>query len=82
MENHSFEYTYSARRQQEVEEIRKKYLPQEEDKMEELRKLHSIPTQKAQAASISLGVIGTLMLGTGRKSEQYWVTLPWCSEFW
>lgn len=50
--------------------------------MEELRKLHSIPTQKAQAASISLGVIGTLMLGTGRKSEQYWVTLPWCSEFW
>ena len=65
MENNSFEYTYSAQRQQEVEEIRKAYLPKEEDKMEQLRKLHSIPTQKAQAASIAVGVIGALILGTG-----------------
>ena len=65
MENHSFEYTYSAQRQQEVEEIRKAYLPKEEDKMEQLRKLHSIPTQKAQSASIAVGVIGALILGTG-----------------
>ena len=65
MENHSFEYTYSAQRQQEVEEIRKAYLPKEEDKMEQLRKLHSIPTQKAQSASIAVGVIGALIFGTG-----------------
>ena len=65
MEINSFEYTYSAQRQQEVEEIRKTYLPKEEDKMEQLRKLHSIPTQKAQAASIAVGVIGALILGTG-----------------
>ena len=65
MENHSFEYTYSAQRQQEVEEIRKAYLPKEEDKMAELRKLHAIPTQKAQAASLAVGVIGALILGTG-----------------
>lgn len=65
MENNSFEYTYSAQRKQEVEEIRKKYLPKEEDKMEKLRKLHSIPTQKAQAASIAIGIIGALILGTG-----------------
>ena len=65
MENNSFEYTYSAQRQQEVEEIRKAYLPKEEDKMEKLRKLHSIPTQKAQSASIAVGVIGALVLGTG-----------------
>ena len=65
MEHHTFEYTYSARRQQEVEEIRKAYLPKEEDKMEKLRKLHSIPTQKAQSASIAVGVIGALILGTG-----------------
>jgi len=65
MENHSFEYTYSAQRQKEVEEIRKVYLPKEEDKMEQLRKLHSIPTQKAQSASIAVGVIGALILGTG-----------------
>ena len=65
MENHSFEYTYSAERQQEIEAIRKKYLPKEEDKMEQLRRLHSIPTEKAQAASIAIGVLGTLILGTG-----------------
>ena len=63
--NQSFEYTYSAQRQQEVEEIRKAYLPKEEDKMAELRRLHAIPTQKAQAASIAAGVIGALILGTG-----------------
>jgi len=65
MENHAFEYTYSAQRQQEVEEIRKAYLPQEEDKLAELRKLHALPTQKAQTASISLGMMGALILGAG-----------------
>ncbi len=65
MDNHSFEYTYSAERQNEIEAIRKKYLPKEEDKMETLRRLHSIPTQKAQAASIAIGVLGALILGTG-----------------
>ena len=65
MDDHSFEYTYSAQRQQEVEEIRKAYLPKQEDKIDQLRKLHALPTQKAQAASIALGVIGALILGTG-----------------
>ena len=65
MDNNSFEYTYSAERQKEVEDIRKKYLPKEENKMEQLRKLHTVPTQKAQAASIAVGVIGSLIMGTG-----------------
>lgn len=63
--NQSFEYTYSAQQQREIEAIRKKYLPSQEDKMERLRRLHNSATQKAQAASIALGVIGTLVLGTG-----------------
>ena len=67
MENkdETFTYTYSAAQQQEVESIRKKYLPKEEDKMEQLRKLHNSATKKAQAWSIALGVIGALILGTG-----------------
>ena len=65
MDNHSFEYTYSAEQQKEVEAIRKKYLPKEEDKMEQLRKLHAIPTQKAQAASLAVGIVGALIMGTG-----------------
>ena len=66
MENNDrFSYTYSAAQQQEVEEIRKKYLPKEEDKMAELRRLHHSATQKAQAWSIALGTVGTLIMGTG-----------------
>ena len=34
----SFHYTYSAKQQEEIQSIRKKYLPQE-DKMEQLRRL-------------------------------------------
>ena len=63
--NESFSYTYSAEQQQEIENIRKKYLPQEENKMEQLRKLHNSATQKAQAYAIAIGVIGALILGTG-----------------
>lgn len=66
MENkEGFSFTYSAQQQKEIEEIRKKYLPREENKMEQLRKLHAIPTQKAQATSIAVGVIGALIMGTG-----------------
>ena len=60
-----FSFTYSAQQQKEVEAIRKKYLPQEETKIDQLRRLHSVPTKKAQAASIAVGVIGALILGTG-----------------
>lgn len=66
MENkEGFHFTYSAAQQQEIETIRKKYLPQEEDKMEQLRKLHNSTSRKAQGWSIALGVIGALILGTG-----------------
>ena len=66
MENkEGFSFTYSADRQKDVEAIRKKYLPQEADKMEQLRRLHAIPTQKAQATSLAVGVAGALIMGTG-----------------
>ena len=63
MENNFFEYTYSAQQQKEVEAIRRKYLPREENKMEQLRRLDQSVIQKAQARSISLGIIGALLLG-------------------
>lgn len=66
MENkEGFSFTYSAEQQKEIEAIRKKYLPKEADKMQQLRKLHAIPTQKAQAWAIAVGVIGALIMGTG-----------------
>ena len=33
--------------------------------MEQLRRLHAVPTQKAQSASLAAGIIGALILGTG-----------------
>ncbi len=66
MENkEGFSFTYSAEQQKEIEAIRKKYLPKEADKMEQLRKLHAVPTQKAQAVSLAVGIIGALIMGTG-----------------
>lgn len=61
----TFQYTYNAAEQAEVEAIRKKYLPAEENKMEQLRKLHNSASQKARACAITLGVIGALILGMG-----------------
>ena len=66
MENKvGFSFTYSAEQQKEIEAIRNKYLPKEADKMEQLRRLHAIPTQKAQASSLAVGVVGALIMGTG-----------------
>ena len=69
MSNHEqFRYTYSALQQKEIAAIRSKYLPKEEaqeDKLMRLRRLHQMPTQKAQAASLAVGIIGALILGTG-----------------
>ena len=33
--------------------------------MDQLRKLHAIPTKKARAASLTIGIIGALIMGTG-----------------
>ena len=63
----TFNYTYSAKEQEEIKAIRNKYTPSEqtEDKMAQLRRLDTSVTQKATAVSLVFGVIGTLILGTG-----------------
>ena len=65
MENQEFNYIYSAEQRSEVETIRKKYLPKEEDKLEQLRKLDASVGKKGMAVSLVLGVVGTLVLGGG-----------------
>lgn len=61
----SFSYTYSAKQQQEILEIRKKYLPAEEDKMAKIRKLDASVTRKGTLVSVSMGIVGCLLLGAG-----------------
>lgn len=68
MENNqknAFQYTYSAKEQAKIKEIRSKYLPREESKMEQLQRLDASVTQKATMYALIVGVTGALVLGFG-----------------
>lgn len=68
MENKDiFNYTYSAKEQDEIKAIRKKYAAPEQtkDKMVQLRLLDASVTKKATTFALVLGVIGALVLGMG-----------------
>ena len=66
-EKETFNYTYSAKEQDEIKAIRKKYAVQEqtEDKMAQLRRLDAAVTQKATTVSLVFGIIGALIMGIG-----------------
>lgn len=64
-DNKTFSYTYSAIEQEEVKRIRQKYQPQEESKMDTLRKLDASASKKATTYSIAVGISGALVMGIG-----------------
>ena len=66
-----FSYTYSAKEQEEINRIRKKYVATE-DKMEQLRRLDAGVTKKAATISITVGIIGALIMGTGMCCTMVW----------
>lgn len=68
----NFSYTYSAKQQEEIKNIRKKYLPKEEDKMEQLRKLDQNAAKPGKIVSLTLGIVGTLTLGVGMCCTMVW----------
>ena len=68
----TFEYTYSAERQKEIEDIRKKYTAKEEDKMEQLRKLDRDAEKPGTIVAIALGVFGMLVFGGGLSLALVW----------
>lgn len=74
MKNNSetFSYTYSARQQDELNKIRKKYMPKEDDKMEQIRRLDSGVTQKGSVTALIVGIISTLVLGVGMCCCMVW----------
>ena len=66
MENkQGFTYRYSATQNREVESIRKKYLPREENKMDVLRRLDLRVRMAGMIPGLTLGVIGCLIFGIG-----------------
>lgn len=63
--NETFKMTYSAQQQEEIDQIRKKYVPQEPDKMEQLKALDASVGKKASMVSIAVGTAGALIMGIG-----------------
>ena len=67
-----FQYTYSAKQQEEIRNIRKKYAAPEMDKMEQLRRLDRSVSQKGTSASLCVGILGALILGIGMCCCMVW----------
>lgn len=63
--NNTFSYSYSAVANKEVQEIRKKYLPKEENKFEELKRLDNQVKVSGMTESLSLGIVGFMLFGLG-----------------
>lgn len=61
----SFSYTYSTKQQREIERIRSKYIPREENKLEQLYRLDRQTDRRGTFAAIVLGTLSTLLLGIG-----------------
>ena len=67
VDKETFRYTYSAKEQIEIQNIRKKYEPaaEQEDKMTQLRRLDASVTSKATTIALAAGIIGALVMGLG-----------------
>ena len=63
--NETFTYSYSASQQAEIKKIREKYIPKEESKLEQLRRLDESTTKPGMVAALTMGIIGTLIMGLG-----------------
>lgn len=61
----TFHYHYSARENEEVLAIRSKYLPRQESKLEELRRLDRSVQSAGMTQSLTVGILGCLVFGLG-----------------
>lgn len=68
----TFNYIYSAKQQEEIKQIRERYVPKEEDKMQQLRRLDADVTRKSTMMSIVVGVVGALVMGLGMSMCMVW----------
>lgn len=71
-EENTFQYSYSAKQQSEIEAIKKKYMPKQEDKLEQLRKLDKSAETPGTIVGLILGIVGTLVMGTGMSCVMVW----------
>lgn len=64
-QENTFSYKYSAKENKELQEIRKKYLPQSESKLEELKRLDGVVQSSGMVESLCAGIGGLLLFGLG-----------------
>ncbi len=69
-----FTYTYSAAETEEIKKIRNKYSPKEQhvSTLEQLRKLDQKVERPGTIAALIIGIIGTLIFGTGMCCVLVW----------
>lgn len=61
----TFNYSYSAEENQEIQKIRKKYLSSVESKFEELKRLDYYVQNSGMTESLCVGIGGALIFGLG-----------------
>ena len=61
----TFIYNYSAKENKEIQDIRSKYLPPEESKLEELKRLDYTVQNSGMIESLYAGIGGVLIFGLG-----------------
>jgi hypothetical protein len=71
-QNETFQYTYSAKQQAEIQKIREKYVTKEENKLEQLRRLDESATKPGTIAALVVGILSTLLLGVGMCCTMVW----------
>lgn len=73
-EKKTYSYSYSAAENREIKKIREKYTePNErETKLEQLRRLDESVTKSAMAVSLTVGILGALILGFGMSCVMVW----------
>lgn len=60
-----FRYSYSAKQNAEVQAIRNKYLPREESKLDELKRLDYQVSNAGLPQALAVGIAGCLVFGLG-----------------
>jgi len=64
-QENTFSYKYSAEENNKIQEIRKKYMPQSESKLDELKRLDAQVQNSGVVASLCTGITGSLIFGLG-----------------
>lgn len=72
--DNKFTYTYSASETEEIKSIRDKYASETKQKstLEQIRELDKKTEQPGTIAALILGIIGTLIFGTGMSCIMEW----------